>query len=237
MNIILKRKTLIYLIIFLLLPVLFSEEMVPEETTPPPDPVTTYSQKGGMLEKGDHSFYLRTNDEFTGFSTLFAGYRYGLSNWFQFAIEGGIGIKVYIANLHLYFKIFESKNKFFFMGLRTRSGYKYQNTSLTLGSAVLEDTRNGFYIAADYTFSFRFGDERRHSLYYSIYPLFDIDITGRPLEIYFAPIHLGYEFLFKKNRQWSFAIETGYFFPLNDVADTSWFNFPNLANIGFFYRF
>ena len=195
-----------------------------------------FSQKAGMNPVGSHSIYFRTNDEFTGFSTLLVGYRYGLSEYFQFALEAGIGIQTYIGSIILHLKLYESDNNFFFLGLRSRNGFKYQDVFIELGKAVLDDNRLGFFTALDLTAAFRPGNEKRHSLYYSIYPMFDFDITGRPTEIYFSPIHFGYEFRFRKNERWSFAIEAGYFFAANDVPDTNWFNFPNLANIGSYYR-
>jgi hypothetical protein len=204
-----------------------------------------FSQKAGMIPYGSHSFYLRTNDEFTGFSTFFLGYRYGLSDFFQIGFEGGIGIQVYLASLVLHFKLFESPDYRFFIGIRNRSGFKYQNTYLELGKTLLDDERLGFYIATDLTFAVRFGENKRRSVYFTVYPLFDIDVTGRPVEIYLAPIHLGYELIFKRNQNWSFAIEAGIFLALNDVPETNYFyisrnlkrvGFPNLANIGFYYR-
>lgn len=196
-----------------------------------------FGQKGGMIPKGTFQIYLRTNDEFTGFSTLLFGFRYGAFNKFQFAIEGGLGVNTYIIGLLTFTKLYESRSRTIFIGMRTRTGFKHQNTHIELGNAILDDKRTGFYIATDFTTAFRLGKEKRHVLYYSIYPMFDIDIKGNPLEIYFSPIHIGYEFAFKSNPKWTFAIESGYFFPLNEVPDTSWFNFPNLANIGFYHTF
>ncbi len=220
-------KYKLFLLIFVFLPfILFSESS---------DDVY-FSQKGGMHPVGSHSFYFRTNDEFTGFSTLLLGYRYGLSEYFQFAIEGGVGINTYLASIVLHLKLYESDSNFLFIGLRSRNGFKYQNVFIRLGNAVLDDNRLGFFTAFDLTFALRLGSDKRFALYYSLYPMFDFDITGQPTEIYFSPIHLGYEVRFRKNPKWSFAIEAGYFFAVNDVPDTSWFNFPNLGNMGFYYR-
>lgn len=53
----------------------FSKYLVDQEKYESEYPV--FLQKGGMLRVGEHSFYLRTNDEWTGFSTVLAGYRFG----------------------------------------------------------------------------------------------------------------------------------------------------------------
>jgi hypothetical protein len=196
-----------------------------------------FSQKGGMIPKGAFQIYIRTNDEYTGFTTLIVGFRYGLFDKFQFAVEAGVGIKVYLIGLLTYTEFVETDSKRFFFGLRTRTGFKFQNTYIKLGKAVLDEDRLGFYIATDFTTAFRLGEDKRRVFYYTLYPFFDIDIRGKPVEIYFSPIHVGFEFAFKRNPKWSFAYETGYFFPLNKVPKTSWFNFPNLANVGFYYTF
>ena len=66
-----------------------------------------FCQKGGMMRTGEHSFYLRTNDEWTGFSTFKLGYRYAVTDYFNIAIEGGASPipHVYIGALLLHFKI------------------------------------------------------------------------------------------------------------------------------------
>lgn len=211
-----------------------------------------FMQKAGMMRVGEHAFYLRTNDEWTGFSTFFLGYRYAVNEYFNFGVEGGVSAipHVYLAAIHLHFKIFESKNKFFFVGLRTRLGYRYQDSDFSggiwpsiVGDNYLTLRRNGIYFAPDFTAAFRFGKKyRRHALYYSIYPRIDIDFVDKynPVYFLFSPIMLGYEVRFpKKNFRWSFAIEGGYTFPIpwNGVPAGKWVNFPSLANISFNYRF
>jgi hypothetical protein len=218
-------------LIILFLLILFSATLFAEESS-----YGYFSQKAGMNPVGSHSVYFRTNDEFTGFSTLLIGYRYGLTEYFQFSLEGGIGINTYIGSIVLHHKFFETRNQSFFIGLRNRIGFKYQDVYIKLGNAVLDDERTGIFNAIDFTLAWRLGEDKRHAIYYSLYPFFDIDVTGRPVEIYFSPIHFGYEFRFRNNPKWSFAIEAGYFLAVNDVPETSWFNFPNLANIGFYYR-
>ena len=220
-----------YILSYLFLVVFLTNGLFGEESP-------SFSQKGGMIPKGSHSVYLRTNDEFTSFSTLLAGYRFGMTDHFQFAVEGGIGIGVYIGAIVLHFKLYETPNDLFFIGFRSRNGFKYQDTYINFGKGnVLDDERLGFYFAQDLTFALRFGDNRKMAVYYTLYTLFDTDIQGGPLEIYFSPVHVGFEVRFGKRDQWSFAVETGYFFPINDVADTSWVNFPNLGNMGLYYRF
>jgi hypothetical protein len=202
------------------------------------DDSPSFSQKGGMLPEGSHSFYLRTNDEFTSFSTFLAGYRYGLTNFFQLAVEGGVGIGVYIGAVVFHFKIYESPNRFFFIGFRSRNGFKYQDTYINFGNNnVLDDERLGFYFGQDLTFALRFGDNGKMAVYYTLYTLIDTDVQDGPPEVYLSPVHIGFEVRFGKRDRWSFAIETGYFFPINDVADTSWVNFPNLGNMGLYYSF
>jgi hypothetical protein len=206
----------------------------------------SFSQKGGMIPEGAFQIYLRTNDEFTGFSTFLVGFRYGWFEKFQVGAEVGVGIKVYLAGIVTYTEFYESDNRRFFTGLRTRTGFKYQNTRIKLGNALLDDNRVGFYIATDFTAALRLGDDLRRVIYYTFYPFFDIDVRGYPIEIYLSPVHLGFESVFKRNHNWSFAYEAGLFFPLNDVPETSYFYihpnakglaFPNLGNIGFYYTF
>lgn len=214
------------------------------------DVEVVFSQKGGMLVTGDHSLYLRTNDEWTGFSTFYFGYRYAVSDWFNFAVEGGISAvpHVYLVGLLMYFKFYESPNNRLFIGLRTRSGYKFQNSDFStdgwadfVGEDYLVLYRHSIYLASDFTISIRFGKEKRYSIYYSIYPRFDFGFAGDvdpQTHFLFSPIVLGYEVRFGKKRRWNFAIEAGYAFPIpwDSIPKTEWVNFPSLANFGFYFR-
>ena len=210
-----------------------------------------FLQKGGMLRPGAHSFYIRTNDEWTGFSTVLAGYRFAPNGFFNFALEGGASpiTHVYLAAVLLHFKLFESHNKIFFLGLRTRFGYKYMDLDFRaspwnggLGENYLTVKRNGFYFAADLTAAFRIGPYRRYCIYYTIYPRFDFDLIDRdyPIFVMFSPIMVGYEVRFPKpGFHWSFAVEAGYTFPVpwNHIPEEYWVNFPSLANVSFNYHF
>ncbi|HOJ64726.1 MAG TPA: hypothetical protein PLE45_09935 [Spirochaetota bacterium] len=207
-----------------------------------------FCQKGGMMRTGEHSFYLRTNDEWTGFSTFKLGYRYAVTDYFNIAIEGGASPipHVYIGALLLHFKIFETKNKFFFLGARFRFGYRYQDSNFNtpewepvVGKNYLQLKKHTFYIIPDITASFRFGPYRRFALYYTVFPRFDIDLEGGPTYIFISPVMAGFEVRFGYKMEWSFAIEGGYTFPVpwDSVPAGKWVNFPSLANFGFYYRF
>lgn len=209
----------------------------------------TFSQKGGMLLPGDHSFYSRTNDEWTGFSTFYLGYRFGVSRSFNIGVEGGFSAVPYVilANVLLYFRLFETPNRFFFLGLRIRAGYKYQDSDFSsdfwsgiVGDNYLTLQRNGIFVAADLTAAFRFGREKRHVFYYSLYPRLDFDFFNVENRVWvlFSPGMIGYEFRFGYNLRWSVAIESGYTFPIpwNSIPTGQWVNFPSLANIGIYYR-
>lgn len=207
-----------------------------------------FCQKGGMMRRGEHLFYLRTNDEWTGFSTFKLGYGYAVTDYFNIAIEGGASPipHVYIGALLLHFKIFETQNKFFFIGARFRFGYRYQDSNFNVpewepivGKNYLQLKKHTFYIIPDFTVSFRFGPYRRFAIYYTIFPRFDIDLEGGPTYIFISPIMAGFEVRFGYKMEWSFAIEGGYTFPLpwDSVPAGKWVNFPSLANFGFYYRF
>jgi hypothetical protein len=215
-----------------------------------------FSQKGGMLRPGDHSFYFRTDDEWTGFSTLFLGYRYAVTDYFNIAVEGGAGLpQVYIASVILHFKIYETPDKYFFLGMRERIGYKFQNAEsimffhdsqgndtgyLGLGKDYLTISyRNSLYVASDLTASVRFGNMKQNCIYYSIFPKVDFDLAGGPTYVFFCPGMLGYEIRFGNKMEWSFAAEAGYTMPLpwKSVPDGKWVNFPSIANVGVHYRF
>ena len=210
--------------------------------------ISVFSQKGGMLLRGEHSLYLRSNDEWTGFSTFFLGYRYGATDFFQIAFEAGASAipHVYLGAVLTYWRFYESPNKFLFIGLRTRTGYRYQdsdfspNGPVSIGNNYLTLRRNGIYMAFDFTIAFRFGRDRRHTLYYSIYPRIDIDFVDSANRVYvmFSPVMLGYEFRWRRYPNWSFAIEGGYTFPLpwSSIPHGRWPNFPSLGNIGFYRR-
>lgn len=216
-----------------------------------------FLQKGGMLRSLDHSFYLRTDDEWTGFSTLFFGYRFGVTEYFNFAFEGGIGLpQVYIASTLLHFKIYETPKKFFFIGLRGRIGYKFQNAEkslfiydkntgkslgyLGLGKNYLTiQNRHCLYFATDLTIAFRLGRLKNICLYYTIFPKFDFDLQGKQTYVLFSPVMVGYEVRFGNRMDWTFAVEAGYTFPLpwGSIPDGEWINFPSLANVSLNYRF
>ncbi len=207
-----------------------------------------FVQKGGMMEKGNHALYLRTNDEWTGFSTFYLGYRYAVNEFFNFSIEGGVSAipHVYLAGIHLHFKFYESPDYTIFIGNRTRFGYKYQDSNFdpeVWGDGFenyLTVKRNGIYAAADFTISFRLGNTKRHSLYYSFYPRIDIDFVDPEYRFIFmfSPIMFGYEYRFGRNYRWNFAIEMGYTFPIpwDHIEYQMWPNFPSLANIILQYR-
>ncbi|HOV14673.1 MAG TPA: hypothetical protein PK771_10345 [Spirochaetota bacterium] len=214
-----------------------------------------FSQKGGMLRPLDHSFYFRTDDEWTGFSTIYLGYRFAPAEYFNFAIEGGVGLpQLYQANILLHFKIYETPNKFFFMGLRARGGYMYRHADKSMFFVGVNnesgymgfgkdyytiENRHSIYFATDLTVALRFGKYKEQCVYYTIYPKFDFDLFGGPTYILFAPVMTGYEVRFGKFMEWSFAAEFGYAFPLpwGSVPDGKWINFPSLANVGLHYRF
>lgn len=201
-----------------------------------------FHQKGGMLNKGQWSFYFRTNDEYTSFSTLLLGFRLGHNKWFQTAYEGGLGISTYLFNYLMYFRVYSSKNDRFFAGLRLRSGYKWQSTDIDwFENDHIKTRRSSLYTAPELTFSFRVGKEKRHSIFLTTYFRFDYSFLKRqgysPWNIWAAPVHLGYEFRFKKHKNWSFAFDTGFYLPVNDIHPDEWINFPNLLNFGFYRVF
>ncbi len=203
-----------------------------------------------MLLPGENQVYLRTNDEWTGFSTFYLGYRRGLTEIFSPAFEVAASPipHVYLASILLYFKLFETDDGRFFIGARTRSGYRYQDSDFSgkrwekiVNKDYLTLKRNGMLLALDLTVAFRIGAERRFTIYYSVYPRIDIDFVDETdrLQFLFAPTVIGYEFRFRNNRMWSFAIEAGYAFPIpiNSIPKGQWVNFPSLANMGFYYRY
>jgi len=214
-----------------------------------------FSQKGGMLRPLDHSFYFRTDDEWTGFSTIFLGYRFAPAEYFNIAVEGGVGLpQIYLASMILHLKIYESPNKIFFTGLRGRIAYKYQNAEkfmfaksgngeygyLGFGKDYLTiENRHSINIAADFTVAFRVGKYKEQCLYYTVFPKVDFDLTGGPIYVLFCPVMTGYEVRFGKFMEWSFAAEAGYTFPIpwGSVPAGKWINFPSLANVGVHYRF
>jgi hypothetical protein len=210
-----------------------------------------FMQKGGMMRPGESAFYIRTDDEWTGFSTVIAGYRFAPSEWFNIAAEGGASLvpNVYIAAVVLHFMFFETPNKLFFFGMRQQIGYKYQDSDFSapgwqviVGKNYLTLKRNGFYLISDLTASFRFGPYRRFAVYYSIYPRIDFDFFNQdyPIFFLFSPVMVGFEVRFPKRAfGWSFAAEAGYAFPIpwNSIPAGKWVNFPSLANISFNYRF
>jgi hypothetical protein len=215
-----------------------------------------FSQKGGMLRPGDHSFYFKTDDEWTGFSTIFLGYRFGVAEYFNIAVEGGAGLpQVYIGSIILHLKLYESPGKSLFVGLRGRLGYKYQNAEsfmftnnstgeslgyLGLGKNYLTIiNRHSFYFAADLTIAARFGRLKAQAVYYSIYPKVDFDLLGGQTYVMFCPGMIGYEVRFGNKMEWSFAVEGGYSFPVpwGSIPDGKWINFPSLANVSVNYRF
>jgi hypothetical protein len=215
-----------------------------------------FSQKGGMLRPGDNSFYFRTDDEWTGFSTVFLGYRYGVAEYFNIALEAGVGLpQVYIVSVLLHFKIYETPNRLFFMGLRARLGYKFQNAESLMNSYAKDGTNLGYlglgkdyltitnrhsiYFAADLTAAFRLGRLKNQAVYYTIFPKLDFDLQGGQTYFLFCPVMIGYEVRFGTKFEWSFAVEGGYTFPLpwGAVPDGKWVNFPSLANVSVNYRF
>jgi len=166
------------------------------------------------------------------------------------SVEGAASLipHVYLGSLLVYFKIFESRDGFFFIGARTRSGYRYQDSDFSdekwhniVGENYLVLKRNGMFFALDLTIALRFGSDRRVALYYSIYPRFDVDFVDDDdrVQLLFSPIVLGCEFRFRRNQNWSFAIEAGYAFPVpwDSIPAGKWVNFPSLANFGFYRRF
>ncbi len=209
-----------------------------------------FSQKGGMLYPGDHSFYFRTDDEWTGFSTIFLGYRYAVNEYFNIAIEGGVGLpQIYLADIILHFKLYESVDRFFFLGIRARLGYVYQNTEEFMfvdgGYMGFGDdyytikNRHGLYFAADLTAAFRFGRYKSQNIYYTIFPKLNIDLVTGDLDVLFCPVMVGYEVRWGLKMEWSFAVEAGYTFPIpwGSVPAGEWINFPSLANVSVNYRF
>ena len=165
---------------------------VPTAAEPQNDTLAgVFSQKGGMLLPGDHSVYLRTNDEWTGFSTFYLGYRYGVNRTFNIAVEAAASAipHVYLVGLLTHWRFFESADHRVFIGLRTRTGYRYQDSDFStpqwegvVGEDYLVLKRNGVYLAADLTVALRFGQAKRHCVYYTIYPRADIDFKFEQMD-------------------------------------------------------
>lgn len=209
-----------------------------------------FSQKGGMLLPGEHSVFLRTNDEWTGFSTAYLGYRYAFCNWFNMGFEAAASPipHVYLASFLMHFKLFESRSGLVFIGAKTHMGYRYQDSDFSteqwtgiVGENYLVAKRNGMFFVLDLTVALRFGDFRRFAFYYSIYPRVDVDFVDGSdrSQLMFSPGMVGFEFRFRKNPLWSFAVEAGYTMPLpySSIPEGEWVNFPSLGNMGFYYRF
>lgn len=209
-----------------------------------------FSQKGGMLLPGEHSVFLRTNDEWTGFSTFYLGYRYAFSRFFNIGFEAAASPipHVYLASFLMHFRLFESRSGLVFIGAKTHVGYRYQDSDFSsgnweniVGKNYLVSKRNGMLFILDLTVALRFGDLRRFALYYTIYPRLDVDFVDESdrAQLMFSPGMLGFEFRFRKNPMWSFAVEAGYTMPLpfSSIEKGKWVNFPSLANMGFYYRF
>jgi hypothetical protein len=218
------------------------------ETAQGPD-LPRFSQKGGTLYQGDHSMYLRTNDEWNGFSTFYLGYRYGIHERVNVAVEAAAAAipHVYLGSLLFYFKVYETSDRFFFFGARTRTAYRYQDSDFSdekwhkiVGDNYLVLKRNGILMALDITVALRLGPGRRHAVYYTIYPRVDVDFVDNTdrAQLLFSPITLGYEFASGKHDHFSVAVEAGYAFPLpwNSIPAGQWVNFPSLANLGFYFR-
>lgn len=206
-----------------------------------------FTQKGGLLEKGDLSVYLRTNDEWTGFSTFYLGFRFQPLTWANFAVEIAASPipHVYLGGFNIQMELYETPEKWVFIGMRLRSGFKYQDSDFTGWFPdfpnYLTLQRSSIYLAADFTISFRIGKEKRHSIYYSIYPRWDFSLASDdmyPVFFLFSPVMIGYEVRFGTRRRWNFAIEAGYAFPIpwDSVPEGMWVNFPSLANITLSYR-
>jgi hypothetical protein len=209
-----------------------------------------FSQKGGMLLPKEHSVFLRTNDEWTGFSTFYLGYRYALNNYINIGAEAAASPipHVYLASFLMHFRLFQSKSGLVFIGAKTHISYRYQDSDFSsggleniVGPDYLVTKRNGMLFILDLTVALRFGDFRRFALYYSIYPRVDVDFVDDAdrSQLMFSPGMLGLEFRFRKNPLWSFAVEAGYTMPLpwSSIPKGEWVNFPSLANMGFYYRF
>ena len=209
-----------------------------------------FSQKGGMLLPGEHSVFLRTNDEWTGFSTFYLGYRYALNDWFNLGFEAAASPlpHVYLGSFLMHFKLFESKSGLVFIGAKTHMGYRYQDSDFSsdkwtgiVGNDYLVLKRNGMIFMLDLTVALRFGDFRRFAFYYTIYPRVDVDFVDENdrSQLMFSPGMIGFEFRFRKNPMWSFAAEMGYTMPLpfDSIPKGKWVNFPSLGNMGFYYRF
>lgn len=218
--------------------------------TPETPDLPRFSQKGGIHYQGDHSVYLRTNDEWNGFSTFYLGYRYGINEWVNVAVEGAAGgvPHVYIGSLLFYFKFVETADRRFFFGARTRTGYRYQDSDFSdekwhniVGDNYLVLKRNGVFGALDITVAVRLGPRKRHALYYTIYPRVDVDFVDDRdrVQFLFSPVTLGYEFASRKRDYFSVAVEAGYAFPVpwDSIPAGGWVNFPSLANMGFYFRF
>ncbi len=238
------RPTLATISVVAALLLSFGVEAAEEGPEPP-----RFSQKGGILYPGDHSVYLRTNDEWNGFSTFYLGYRYGIHERVNIAVEAAAAAipHVYIGSLLFYFKLFETNDRFFFAGARTRTGYRYQDSDFSdekwhgiVGKDYLVLKRNGVFMALDLTAAIRLGPGKRHALYYTIYPRVDVDFvddTDR-VQLLFSPATIGYEFASRKRDTFSVAVEAGYAFPLpwSSIPAGEWVNFPSLANMGFYFR-
>ena len=140
------------------------------------------------------------------------------------------------------------RTQLFFWGWHLITGYKYVNIDLRDSLGQDTDMRiddNSWVLAFENTFSYRFGNHRRRSIFLTTELYWDFDLRGLGLQtdFYVFPATLGFETVLGRN--WSFFIEAGVILSINgwQLANGTVMHtkgrgeFFVTTSLGFAYRF
>ena len=207
-----------------------------------------FFRDGGVLNRKETAVGLYVDGDLFP-PAVMASIQRGIFYWLTLGLDVGGDMGVFQALLRIKQEMARSRrNNAFFWGWHIRTGYKYVNVDLRDSLGQNTDMRfddNSWVLGFQNTFSYRFGNHRRRSIYLTTQLYWDFDLRGKGLQtdFYVYPATLGFETIL--GRSWNFFVEGGLILSINGWQLSDGTKMPHGANndmfptasLGFAYRF
>jgi hypothetical protein len=182
------------------------------EPGPPRQP--SFVENAGLLNRNEHALLFFVDAELLP-AAVMAGYRYGIFSWWDIGVDVGGNLGVLEALIHTKMLNFKTKKtEFFFWGFTFKTGYKYHK--IDFSEDFIIDDKSWIYVFEN-SFSFRFGRDRRRSVFVTTKFYLDQDLhtPRRQNDFYLGPAHLGFETIIGKYT--NFFVEAGVMWAINGM--------------------
>lgn len=151
---------------------------------------------GGIVPHGKVAFILKADTELPFYPAVFVGFRRGYGDLVDLGLDVGGIDTTFVLRAHGKLSLWESEDRNWFLGFRTRVEFKMQKQDFGPGFPFVDDL--GFTFIPEVSFARRFGERWQHVFYYAAFYYLDIDVRrDRPLQHFVMLAMLGYEYRFE----------------------------------------